>query len=374
MISRLINYNLMKQQRNISMMIELRKRTGYLLSKCREASLKFTDIDEAHKWLDEQAKKDGLQRITRRVQAKMHNTVGLVIKRNHAHLIKISCESDFVSNSDKYREFVRELLHAYSAYNTSIGSNKFLNKTSSEQLLQIPMLYSDVQQRLKTIASEFKETLCISDGIHISTDLNLGAYVHGEVNSANVYEHGAVGKAVAVVVVDAGENVVQNSDQSNISEMCNWIAQHIVGKHPLTIGNISSYIDSLTCYEKDVSQPEILSKGLLDDQEGEESELADYDEDVLANLSLKNDDSNESRLIFQRWIYAGSSRDPESFDFNEQVGSFLVRNHLTVRDFVRSCTSSNQWIVSEHFSEFNLKWYFLLMLGTSFTSNYEIRE
>lgn len=84
-----------------SALFELRKSTGYALSKCRDAIEKFDgNVEEAAKWMEENAQKEGWAKSEKLKDRSM--TQGMLVfhadkDAKKAIICEMNCETDFVA-------------------------------------------------------------------------------------------------------------------------------------------------------------------------------------------------------------------------------------------------------------------------------------
>ncbi|XP_061183930.1 elongation factor Ts-like [Saccostrea echinata] len=116
-------------QASKSNLSQLRKRTGVPLKNCREALEKFNNnLEEAEKWLIEEAQKQGWARADKLQSRSMsQGLVGLIQSRTGATMIEVNCETDFVARNEKFKDLV---------YRLTVACHSNLQKDTYKKSLQ----------------------------------------------------------------------------------------------------------------------------------------------------------------------------------------------------------------------------------------------
>ncbi|XP_062617967.1 elongation factor Ts-like [Saccostrea cucullata] len=124
-------------QASKSNLSQLRKKTGVPLKNCREALEKFNNnLEEAEKWLLEEAQKQGWARADKLQSRSMsQGLVGLIQSRTGATMIEVNCETDFVARNEKFKDLVYHLTVACHS-NLKNDANKILLK--QDELNSLP--------------------------------------------------------------------------------------------------------------------------------------------------------------------------------------------------------------------------------------------
>ncbi|XP_019853490.1 PREDICTED: elongation factor Ts, mitochondrial-like [Amphimedon queenslandica] len=90
----------------------LRKKTGYQLSKCKEAlSLHNNDLSLAEEWLKEQARKEGWIKADL-PRATTQGVIAACVDGNAATMLEVNCETDFVARNQNFLQYVSEAARA----------------------------------------------------------------------------------------------------------------------------------------------------------------------------------------------------------------------------------------------------------------------
>lgn len=153
------------------MVMDLRKRTGVGMSKCKEALTEANgDIEEAIHILRKKGMASAVKKGGRETN---EGVVGIAETENAAYLVEINAETDFVIQNDRFKEFLKNICDEV-ARTAPVDVDAFLHqKYSKNDALTIDEYRAEIVQtlgeniRLKRI-KEFKKV----------GDYSLGIYSH----------------------------------------------------------------------------------------------------------------------------------------------------------------------------------------------------
>ncbi|KAF3856454.1 hypothetical protein F7725_017177 [Dissostichus mawsoni] len=196
-----------------SLLMKLRKNTGYTFINCKKALEKF-DNDMA----------------------------------------QVNCETDFVARNEKFQQLVKEVALATLAHHR--------NKTQSQGGYVKSVLVGDelyklsleagasLSDRVALTIGRLGENLSVRRAVTVGVpaEWNIGSYVHGGVSGQTEV---AMGRYGALVVFQGGEEGAQEV-------LGRKLGQHIVGESPVSLGNM----DDLPCGE---SETRLLPQTFLGD-------------------------------------------------------------------------------------------------------------
>ncbi|XP_066522206.1 elongation factor Ts, mitochondrial [Hoplias malabaricus] len=226
-----------------SLLVKLRKATGYTFINCKKALEKFNnDITQAESWLHEQAQKEGWSKASklegRRVK---EGLVGLLMKENAAVMVEVNCETDFVARNEKFQQLVQDVALATMAHHSSKAQSGYRKSVLfAEDLSKLTMVDGpSVADQMALTIGRLGENISIRRAVSIGVpaDWHIGSYVHGAVTGQSSMPMGRYG---ALVVFQGGPE-----DQSEA--LGKKLGQHIVGEAPVALGNM----EDLPCGESE---------------------------------------------------------------------------------------------------------------------------
>lgn len=282
----LINY----QKSNLS---QLRKQTGYALSKCKAALDKFEgNIEQATKWLNEEAQKEGWAKADKvKNRATSQGTLVFVNDRQlrRASILELNCETDFVARSEKFLDISAKLALSVIKNAELTGLKQVYYKDELNKLSLVNDPNQTIADQMALAIGSLGENMSVRRAVVMNTDSNqhLSWYMHGSITQSIQQCH--FGKFGALVNISMTEPNV-NYQPFDIGRQ---ICQHIVGLKPLTLGELP------------------------------EPSMAKTDGNKIKEPIKFNDD--ETRLLYQEFLMKSDTR----------VLDFLVENNTVVNDFVR---------------------------------------
>lgn len=228
-----------------SLLMKLRKSTGYTFINCKKALEKFdNDIAKAESWLHEQAQKEGWNKANKLEGRKAkEGLIGLFVGDSTAVMVEVNCETDFVARNEKFQELVKDVTFAAVTHHR--------NKTQSKAGYVKSVLLADDMSKLEVgEGSSLADRVALTIGrlgenmsvkravmLGIPADWRIGSYVHGGVNNQTDV---AMGRYGALVVFQGGKE----GEQETLGRK---LGQHIVGEAPLSLGNM----EDLPCGESE---------------------------------------------------------------------------------------------------------------------------
>ncbi|MDN3508998.1 MAG: translation elongation factor Ts [Candidatus Neptunochlamydia sp.] len=193
------------------MIMDLRKRTGVGMSKCKEAlSESNGDIEEAIHILRKKGMASAVKKGGRETN---EGVIGIAETEDGAFLIEINAETDFVVQNDRFKEFLKNICDEVARTSpTSIG--EFLHqKYSKNDALTIDEYRADIIQtlgeniRIKRI-KEFKKVGDYSLGIYSHMNGKIVCVV--EIKGAN--DQGTLARDVAMHVAAEAPDYLKPED------------------------------------------------------------------------------------------------------------------------------------------------------------------
>ena len=213
-----------KPQSNLAL---LRKKTGLPILKCREALTKFTDLGEAESWLEEEARREGMQRVSLD-RATANGVIALNVRREESVqrtvVIELNCETDHLSLSSEFRQLAANVCQLIADYNQLIGN------LSVESMLAVPQDGGlTVLDAIAGFVGRAKENTSLKRGVvqEVRGDRYTGSYVHNALDLSNEDSLLKVGTHGSFVELEKIEGV--EGGEVNAHSLADQLAQHVVG-------------------------------------------------------------------------------------------------------------------------------------------------
>ncbi|CAH1388433.1 unnamed protein product [Nezara viridula] len=218
---------------NKSDLAKLRKKTGYTFANCKKALELNNNVEEAEKWLKEQAQSLGWSKASKLEGRKTsQGLVGLLVKENRAVMLEINCETDFVARNKKFKSFVdlsvNSCFHEVSKINT--GSELKKVTVAGEELKTLPTPEGKSLSDLSALTiSELGENINLRRAIYVTCPegIQLASYAHPNNNNTTNVLTGKYGAIIAYVA---------DSYDAQRQEWAMQLCQHVVGMNPKTVG------------------------------------------------------------------------------------------------------------------------------------------
>ncbi|EDV26411.1 uncharacterized protein TRIADDRAFT_23029 [Trichoplax adhaerens] len=235
------------------LLLKLRKRTGFAISKCHAALAQHNNnLDEAENWLSAQAEKEGWAKANKLQNRKTaEGLIGIYYKEPYAAMVEVNCETDFVARNENFLNLLNDV--ALTTYHH--GNIATMIRYNSEEIGNLTT--HDSQRSLINITAatigKIGENLILRRGIFVAAPANgiLNYYIHSvgkQISSdLNVGKYGAI---IASENIDKSQSTSETSklQQLNLSRQ---LCQHVVGVNPVRI-------------RRDAARSEIDEDALLD--------------------------------------------------------------------------------------------------------------
>ncbi|CAH0387927.1 unnamed protein product [Bemisia tabaci] len=219
-----------------SALAELRKKTGYTFANCKKAlETNNNDLAQAEKWLQEQAQALGWAKASKlQGRAASQGLLGVSVDNNHASVVEVNCETDFVAKNGTFKSFVE--LVTSSCLQLSKQQKNFSNSIAktilgNEQLKNSPCsdgksLGDHTALAIGSVGENviLSRALCLS----VDGDLKLAGHVHPPSEKTS---YPLLGRFAAVVVYKA------NPHTEITEKVGKQLCQHIIGMNPSAVGN-----------------------------------------------------------------------------------------------------------------------------------------
>lgn len=272
-------------QKPASGLAALRKNTGYALAKCKAALEKFNgDVDQAAKWLGEEAQKEGWAKAEK-VKDRTTGQGTLVFvndkELHRASILELNCETDFVARSEKFLDISSQLALAIIKEVQPSGSKEIVYKN---ELNKINMANTGrtISDQLALLIGTLGENMSVRRAVvfNIQPNQHLSWYMHGSAaKPMNQCHFGNYGALVNMTFSEPNVNY-------NYFDIGRQVCQHIVGMKPVTIGEMPA---------------------------------------ITADTSEIKFSDDETRLLYQEFLMKSDAR----------VADFLAEHKAVVNDFVR---------------------------------------
>ncbi|XP_030054162.1 elongation factor Ts, mitochondrial [Microcaecilia unicolor] len=227
-----------------SLLVKLRRQTGYSFVKCKQALDKFNnDLKQAEAWLHDEAQKQGWSKASKLKGRKTaEGLIGLLQEGNCAVMVEVNCETDFVARNANFQQLVQQvalgtMMHYQGKQETlSTYIKSFLGADELAQLKTSSDGTSLSDQVALTIGKLGENmTLRRAAWVAVPPNFFIGSYVHGATPS-NLPSSSTVvfGRYGALVICQTSEE----SSRSSILELGRRLGQHVVGMSPLSVGSL----------------------------------------------------------------------------------------------------------------------------------------
>lgn len=213
-----------KPQSNLAL---LRKKTGLPIIKCKEACTKFTDLGEAESWLEEEARREGMQRVSLD-RATANGVIALNITRREfvqrIALIELNCETDHLSLSSDFRQLAANVCQLIANY------NQLIDNLSVESMLAVPQDGGlTVLDAITSFVGRAKENTNLKRGViqEVGRGRYTGSYVHNVLDLSSEDSILKVGTHGSFVELERLEGV--EGEEVDADSLADQLAQHVVG-------------------------------------------------------------------------------------------------------------------------------------------------
>ncbi|XP_018495377.1 elongation factor Ts, mitochondrial [Galendromus occidentalis] len=213
-LSRLLRADICKQS-----LLSLRKSTGHSFQHCKKAlEHSNNDINEAVKWLESEAVKQGWTKLERAAaRATKEGVFGVARIENVAAVTEVNCETDFVARNSELRGFaarVSEGLCGEFAEKAPIG----LKQISWEEISQLILGEQSIEESRARLVAKLGENLNVRRSLVVSPP-------DGEKVAVSCHPDGTFGRYGAAIFYKGGN-----------AEIAEKLCRHIIGMRPIAIG------------------------------------------------------------------------------------------------------------------------------------------
>jgi len=318
----------------ISLVKELRERTGASLGKCREAVAEGgADIEKAVEWL----RKRGIRSMEKRTTEAVEALLALTCDESGGAIVELRAETDFVTRSTLFQALAGQLATTV-ALN---GKPDPLGVCDVQHVLEVPFHKaaeisqlssgSAVQTALLELGSVLGEKLVLGQALylHRSEAGAVAGYVHPKFSDGAA----GVGKAAALVCVEA--DPPQAAEK--LEPIAVQLAKHCVAMRPRFVQR-SSIPEGILRAEKDVARESHLAG--LDPAKRAKVEADDAILSKVVEGKLKKF-YQEGVLLEQDMLLPGTgdSKPPSVADWLVTQAKGLGATSVAVKDFRLVCLS-----------------------------------
>lgn len=230
---------------NKTLLSKLRKKTGYTFANCKKAlELNDYNYNQAEKWLQEQAQQLGWSKASKlegRITAQGLVAVG--IQRNNAVIVEVNCETDFVARNKNFASLLELTANSCLQYTSTqpIGTTLSKFHLDSEHLKSLKAEDGKfLSDHVALIIGKVGENLSLRRATCFQTinGISLAGYAHPSTNFQAPVSTGKFGAVVAYKIDSTLENDEKTHNNVPLDEIGRQLCQHVVGMHPLKIGEI----------------------------------------------------------------------------------------------------------------------------------------
>jgi elongation factor Ts len=146
---------------------QLRERTGAGMMECKKALVETEgDLHAAIELM----RTTGLAKADKKAaRVAAEGTVAIERAGQHAVLVEVNCETDFVSRSDEFQAFAKDVAQA-----ALTGSPKDL-----EALLKIENAGASLEERRRALIAKLGENVAVRRFVRVTSPGPIGTYIHG---------------------------------------------------------------------------------------------------------------------------------------------------------------------------------------------------
>ena len=206
---------------------QLRERTGAGMMECKKALVETKgDLDAAAELMRKQGLAKADKKATR-VAAEGVIVIEKAVDGRTAAMVEINCETDFVAREQDFRSFAQ----AVAARALTLGP------ASLESLLAAKLESGEtIEERRRSLIAKIGENISVRRSVVLSSQGNLGAYVHGT-------------RIGALVVVKGGDATLAHD-----------LAMHVAASNPkyLTMGHVPAEV---VAKEREILTEQAQSEG-----------------------------------------------------------------------------------------------------------------
>ena len=209
------------QNRPQSKLALLRKKTGLPILKCKEALSLFSDPEEAESWLEKEARKEGMQRVSLGTNTS-NGAVALNVQRGdsllRAAMVELNCETDHLSLSEDFRLLASTISWLVAS------SAEFVGELSVDRVLSARQEDGlSIMDSINSFVGRAKENTSVKRAVvhEVNKHRLIGSYVHNALDFSKPDSVLKVGTHASFVDLEG-----ESSDGQLVADQ---MAQHIVG-------------------------------------------------------------------------------------------------------------------------------------------------
>jgi len=303
--------------KKLSPLAELRKKSGYSLTLCKDALAKNeNDVSKAFEWLNEQAQAQGWAKAGKlEGRATAQGFIGIQVKDNAAVMVELNCETDFVARNKEFLSLLQTVTDLnLTAANSSEFDGEFymkdLEKADLDQLKQPNG--NNLADLIALNIGKIGENISLKRAVHFKTSLarsrlTIVGLTHptGDVSSCS---YGRWGVLMAIE-----KNIKSLSKNENVLKIGLELCQHVIGMNPKSVGDLHN--SDTWPKIKEVSNEEVNKKP-VNPEDDDDFDTGSEDDDIK---------TSETEIIHQPFL----------FDTDRLVRDVLLETGLEIKGFVR---------------------------------------
>ncbi|XP_025090053.1 elongation factor Ts, mitochondrial-like [Pomacea canaliculata] len=306
---------------------KLRKRTGYTLINCKKALERCgNDLEDAEKWLHEQAQKEGWCKATKlQTRCMSQGLIGIVNDCKAATMVEVNCETDFVARNCKFIDLTSQVAHACHHFFLKQKLPMIFANRGMVNSIPAPQGCNTLADIVALCIGSVGENMVLRRAVHLKEEKSsISSYVHTSCPEINACNNCCLGK-YGVLMSLQHDGKCHERDECNpysglsLDKVSNVLGQHIVGMNPKIIGYVnpdnSCNRAPRTCQEDEDDSCNRPTRSCPDREENKCEEPP----------RRECKEPEEDRLLFQEFL----------LDQNISVGDMLKKNGVTVKAFAR---------------------------------------
>ena len=246
---------LQSQDKPQSKLALLRKKTGLPIIKCKEALTRFSGLEEAESWLETEARKEGMQRVSLGRDTS-NGAVALNIRRSEyllrAAMLELNCETDHLSLSEDFRLLAANICQSIASTVESVG------EVTMERVLSVrPEDGLSIIDNINSFVGRAKESTCVKRAVmHEAREHSfIGSYVHNALDFSCPNSILKVGTHASFVELEG--------ESSEGQLLADQMAQHVVGMPQEGKENIETLLEQPWLFDLDKTVSTVLETNQL---------------------------------------------------------------------------------------------------------------
>ena len=326
-----------KGKPSISVLGKLRKQTGYSLSLCKKALVNCNqDVEEAKKWLDEQAQTEGWSKANKlEGRNTTQGLIGVCLSSDEraAAVVELNSETDFVARNKQFHGLLKQIIstilnNTHSEHSQNDGSILIEQKLNKENLSNIPVTGSQDKTLADLVAlniGQIGENIVLRRAATFSIDMTgyrkrredvrLAVVTHPSAHPAADSSNVAYGRFGVIMAYSKEKKVGIIPEGQTVASMARQLCQHIIGMNPTSVGNLD-----------DPSTWPVRNKDIKDvEYKSEKGEGVKEDEDWEHVGEAKGEESSRKELIHQAFL----------LDSDIVVRDLLLQSGMKIKSFIR---------------------------------------